>query len=357
MNSMLKRAATCVVFVAMASGIASAQVSLNGAGATFPAPLYKQWIAAFQKNHSDVQIDYQGKGSGAGISGITDKTIDFAGSDAPMSKKEIAKAGGDIVQIPATAGAVVLAYNIPGFNGELKLSGPVLADIFAGKITNWNDPKIAEINPGANLPDLTITPVERGDSSGTNFVFTSYLSTQSDDFKNNVGHGKTVTWPGGQLGQKNDGVTSLIKDNKGAIGYIELNYAMANNIPFATLQNKDGNFVKASPDSVSAAGAAGVAAGDGSKLTVDIWNQSGAGAYPISSFTYIIVYKDLSYLKDQTKAQTLVDFLTWATSDGQSLSAAAGYAPLAADVQKKVSDVIGSLTFSGQPMKRVADAR
>jgi phosphate ABC transporter phosphate-binding protein len=272
-----------------------------------------------------------------------------------MSKKEIAKAG-DIVQFPATAGAVVLAYNLPDFNGELKLSGPVLADIFAGKISKWNDPKIAELNAGAAFPDLAITPVERGDSSGTNFVFTSYLSTQSDDFRDNIGHGKTVTWPGGQLGQKNDGVTSLIKDNKGAIGYIELNYAMANNIPFATLKNKDGVFVKASPDSVSAAGAAAIANG-GSDLTSSIWNQSGANTYPISSFTYIIVYKDLDYLKDPAKAQTLVDFLNWATTDGQRLSAALGYAPLSAEVQGKVSDVIGSLTYSGQPLKKLADAK
>ena len=214
-----------------------------------------------------------------------------------------------------------------------------------------------ELNAGAALPDLAITPVERGDSSGTNFVFSSYLSTQSDDFRDNVGHGKTVKWPGGQLGQKNDGVTSLIKDNKGAIGYIELNYALANNIPFATLKNKDGSFVKPSTDSVSAAGTAGVAAGDGSTLTVNIWNQSGADVYPISTFTYIIVYKDLEYLKDPTKAQTLVDFLTWATTDGQSLSAAAGYAPLSADVQKKVGDVLSALTYSGQPLKKVADAK
>ena len=290
MISVLKRTAACVALVTMIGGIASAQVSLNGAGATFPAPLYKQWIAAYQKSHTDAQIDYQGKGSGAGISGITDKTIDFAGSDAPMSKKEIAKTGGDIVQIPATAGAVVLAYNIPGFNGELKLSGPVLADIFGGKITNWNDPKIAEINRGGKSAGSgDHAGGARAIAAGRTFVFTSYLSTQSDDFKNNIGHGKTVTWPGGQLGQKNDGVTSLIKDNKGAIGYIELNYAMANNIPFATLQNKDGDFVKASPDSVSAAGAAGVAAGDGSKLTVDIWNQSGAGG--LSDFFVHLYYR------------------------------------------------------------------
>jgi phosphate ABC transporter phosphate-binding protein len=330
---------------------AGAEVRLDGAGATFPAPLYQEWITTYQKSHPDVQIDYQAKGSGAGISGITDKTVDFAGSDAPMGKKEIAKAG-DVVQIPVTAGAVVLAYNLPGFNGELKLSGPVLADVFSGKITKWNDSKIADLNAGATLPDLAITPVERGDSSGTNFVFTSYLSTQSDDFRDNIGHGKTVKWPGGQLGQKNDGVTSLIKDNPGAIGYIELNYAMANNIPFATLQNKSGKFVKASPDSVSAAGTAALAKG-GDSLTVNIWNQDGDDAYPISSFTYIIVYKDLAYLKDQAKAQTLVDFLTWATSSsGQDLAGPKGYAPLSADVQKKVSDAISALTYDGQPVKK-----
>ncbi|MBV8781228.1 MAG: phosphate ABC transporter substrate-binding protein PstS [Phycisphaerae bacterium] len=346
----MRSAAVAVLGLSCAASFSFAQTKLNGAGATFPAPLYKAWIEAYQKNHPDVQIDYQAKGSGAGVTGITDKTVDFAGSDAPMTKKEIEKAGGEIVQFPSAAGAVVLAYNLPGFNGELKLSGPVVADIFQSKITKWNDPKIAELNSGASLPDLQITPVERGDKSGTTFVFTSYLSTQSDDFKNNIGHDKQVQWPEGHLkGEKNDGVTSKIKDNKGAIGYIELNYAMENSVPFATLQNKDGKFVKASPESVSAAGAAATASG--SSVITNIWNQSGDNSYPISSFTYLIVYKDLAYVKDEAKAKTLVDFLKWATTGGQDETGPKGYAPLDSELQKKVGETISSLTFNGQPVK------
>ena len=334
----------------LASSLTFAQTRLSGTGATFPEPLYKEWISDYQKTHPDVQIDYQGKGSGAGVAGITDKTVDFAASDAPMTKKEIAKAGGAIVQFPAAAGAVVLAYNLPGFEGELKLSGPVLADIFQSKISKWNDPRIAALNAGVALPDLNIVPVERGDKSGTTFVFTSYLATQSEDFKNNIGHDKQVSWPDGHLkGEKNDGVTSKIKDNKGTIGYIELNYAIENHIPFATLQNKSGKFVKASPQSVSAAGTAGVHSGD--SVVSNIWDEVGDDVYPISSFTYLIVYKDLSYVRDESKANTLVDFFKRSTTDGQKAASAKGYAPLDSDLQKKVGDLLDSLTFKGQPLR------
>jgi phosphate transport system substrate-binding protein len=340
---------TVAVAIALGSSIAMAETRLNGAGATFPNPIYQRWMTDYQKINPDIKIDYQSIGSGGGIKGITDKTIDFAGSDAPMSKKERAAVKQPVVHIPTVAGAVVLAYNLPNLSGELKLTGPIIADIYMGKITQWNDPKLAQINPGLKLPNSTITPVWRTDGSGTNFVFTNYLTTQSDDFTSTIGAGKQVKWPVGQGGKGNEGVTAAVQQTPGAIGYIELTYAKANNIPFALLQNKDGKFIKASPDSVAAAGAGAVAQMIDKNLAVDIWNQPGQDAYPIAAFTYIIVYQDLSYLKDPNKAKALVNFLTWATtSDGQKLAAEMDYAPLAPAVQQKVKAVLNSLTWDGK---------
>ena len=348
MISLLKKTAAVAVF-AVSSTVAMAETKLTGAGATFPNPIYQKWVTDYQKSHPDVKIDYQSIGSGGGIKGITEKTIDFAGSDAPMSKKELAAAGGEVVHIPTVAGAVVAAYNLPDFQGELKLDGPTLADIFQGKITKWNDPKIAALNGGAKLPTLGITPAWRTDGSGTTFVFTNYLATQSEDFKGSVGMGKQVKWPTGQGGKGNEGVTAAVQGTPGAIGYIELNYATQNKISFASIKNKDGQFVKASPESVSAAGAGALDKMDKS-LAVDIWNQAGADAYPIAAFTYVIVYKDLGYLKDQAKAKALVEFLKWATTEGQSTAKEMDYAPLAEPVRKKVEAALGTLTWSGSPV-------
>ena len=331
----------------LTAATARAEVRLQGAGATFPNPIYQRWVTEYQKSNPDVKIDYQSIGSGGGIKGITEKTIDFAGSDAPMSKKEIAAAGGEVVHIPTVAGAVVAAYNLPGFSGELKLDGAVLADIYMGKITKWNDAKIAALNEGAQLPDLAITPAWRTDGSGTTFVFTNYLATQSDEYKNSVGMGKQVKWPVGQGGKGNEGVMAAVQQTPGGIGYVEVNYATANKIPFALMKNGSGKFVKASPQGISAAGEGAVEKMDKS-LAVDIWNQPGDTAYPISAFTYIIVYKDLGYLKDQNKAKALVAFLKWATRDGQSLAMEMDYAPLSDGVKKKVAEAIDSLSWQGQ---------
>jgi phosphate transport system substrate-binding protein len=347
MLSFLKTAAVAVL--ALGTTVATAETKLTGAGATFPNPIYQRWVTDYQKSHPDVKIDYQSIGSGGGIKGITEKTIDFAGSDAPMSRKELAAAGGEVVHIPTVAGAVVAAYNLPGLQGELKLDGPTLADIFQGKVTKWNDPKIAALNAGSNLPDTGITPVWRTDGSGTTFVFTNYLATQSEDFKSSVGMGKQVKWPTGQGGKGNEGVTAAVQGTAGAIGYVELNYATQNKVPFATLKNKDGKFIKASPQSVSAAGA-GAVDQMGKSLAVNIWDQPGAESYPIAAFTYIIVYKDLGYLKDQNKAKAVVGFLKWATTEGQATATAMDYAPLAPAVQKKVADALGTLTWSGSPV-------
>jgi phosphate transport system substrate-binding protein len=338
----------------MGASIAMADVQIQAGGATFPNPIYQQWIKDFGQAHSDTKIAYASKGSGAGIGGLLDKTFDFAGSDAPMNDKEIAKAqtaGGDVVEIPSVAGAVVLAYNLPGVNGDLNLSGQVLADIFLGKITKWNDSAITALNPNMTLPATDITTVHRSDGSGTNFVFTSYLSTQSDDFQTNVGFGKTVKWPSGQGGSGNAGVTQAVQKTEGALGYIELNYALAQHVPFALLQNNNGKFIKASPDSVSAAGEGAVKDMDEDKtLAVRLWSRDGDAVYPISSFTYLICYKDLSYLKDQAKAQAIVDFFWYATHDGQAKAPDMTYAPLSAGVQQRVEQAIGTITFNGQPL-------
>lgn len=347
MLALLKKTAT-VAAIALTTTIASAEVRLTGGGATFPNPIYQRWVTEYQKSHPDVKIDYQSIGSGGGIKGITEKTFDFAGSDAPMSKKEIEAAKNPVVHIPTVAGAVVLAYNLPGISGEVKLTGPIVADIYLGKIKKWNDPAITSINAGTKLPDLGITPVYRTDGSGTTFVFTSYVATQSDNFKDNIGASKTVQFPLGQGGKGNEGVTAAVQQTPGAIGYIEVNYATGNKVPFALLKNKDGHFIKASPKTIAAAGDAAVAQMKDS-LAVDLWNQSGSDVYPISAFTYVIVYKDLSYLKDESKAKALLAFLTWATTQpGQAFAESMDYAPLATGVQGKVADAIKSLNWAGK---------
>lgn len=321
---------------------ALADVRLQGSGATFPNPIYQRWVTEYGKAHPDVKIDYQSIGSGGGIKAITEKTVDFAGSDAPMSKSELQKTGSPMVHIPTVAGAVVLAYNLPGLSGELQLSGQVVAEIFMGKITKWNDPKIAALNPGVTLPATAIVPVYRTDGSGTTFVFTNYLGTQSEDFKGSVGTGKQVSWPTGQGGKGSEGVAAGVQQTAGAIGYIEMNYAEANHIKFALLQNKAGKFVKASPASVAAAGAAAVSQMKDS-LAVNIWNQDGADAYPIAAFTYIIVYKDLSNIQDAAKRAALTDFLKWSLTDGSKIAAEMTYAPLAEAVQAKALQAIDGL--------------
>lgn len=351
MLKLMKKAAVAAVVLGTC-GLASAAVRLQGAGASFPNPIYQRWVTEYQKEHPDVRIDYQSIGSGGGIKGITQKTVHFAGSDAPMNKKELAAVKDNVLHIPTVAGSVVPAYNVPDFEGELNLSGEVLAEIYLGKISTWNDPKIAALNEGANLPDMPITPAWRTDGSGTNFVFTNYLATQSEEFKSSVGMGKSVEWPAGQGGKGSEGVAAIVQSTPGALGYIEVNYATQNNIKFASVKNEAGKFVKASPESVAAAGAGAVKQMKApAGLAVDIWNQPGDEAYPIAAYTYIIVYKDLNNLGSQEEAQALVDFLNWATHDGQAMAGEMDYAPLAPAVQKQVSAALNSLTYNGEPVK------
>jgi phosphate transport system substrate-binding protein len=347
---MLKFIKTAAVAATLlAASAAGAQTSVKGEGASFPAPLYQKWIAVYSAAKG-LAIDYQPSGSGAGIKSISAKTVDFAGSDAPLNKKEKEGVQGEIVHIPTTAGAVVLAYNLPGFAGDLKLSGAVVADIYLGKVRKWNDPAIAALNAGAALPDLAVVPAWRSDGSGTTWVFTNYLSTQSPEFSNKVGASKAVKWPAGTGGDKNAGVAAAVKSLKGAVGYVELNFAEANMIPHALMRNADGKFVKATPDAVNKASVAAAGRMKPGALNVNIWNQPGADVYPIAAFSYVLVYKDLGYLKDPAKAKALVEFLSWAVADGQKYAAELTYAPLAPDAVSQIQAQLKQLTFDGQPV-------
>ncbi|MBK7642790.1 MAG: phosphate ABC transporter substrate-binding protein PstS [Planctomycetes bacterium] len=329
-----------------------ADVHLQGAGATFPAPFYSRLVAEYQKLHPDVKIDYQAIGSGGGIKAITDGTVDFAGSDAPLGKKELEACGAEnIVQIPSCAGAVVPAYNIPGVSAELKFTGEALADIFMGKINKWNDPRLVALNPTAGLPDLAITPAWRTDGSGTTYVWTNYLCTQSNSFKESIGAGKSVSWPLGQGGKGNQGVSAVLQSTTGSIGYIEENYADENKIPYGSVKNKAGKFVKATPETVSKAGLSAAAQMKGSVLAANMWDGEGEETYPIASLTYLIVYKDLKSVKTREQAQEVVNFLWWATHEGQKYAGKLNYAPLAPEMTKKVEEALAGLTFQGRPVK------
>jgi phosphate transport system substrate-binding protein len=343
------RTAAAIGIVALGTTVASAQQRLSGAGSSFIDPLFQRWVTEYQKSHPQVQINYTGNGSGAGVKGITEKTIDFGASDAPLSAKELAAMGGadKVVQVPMTAGGVVPAYNLPGVSGEVKFTGEVLADIYLGKIKKWNDPKLAELNSGIKLPDVAITPAYRSDGSGTTYIWTSYLSTQSEEFKGKVGASKSVQWPAGQGGAQNAGVAAIVQQTVGGIGYIEQAYADQNKIPYGAVKNKNGKFLKASPEAVSAAGAGAMEMMKGDVIAADIWNQPGDTAYPISGFTYVIIYKDLSNVKSKQQAEALVGFLRWAVNDGQAISPTLDYAPLASGVKQKVMDAISHVTYQG----------
>jgi phosphate transport system substrate-binding protein len=327
----------------------SGQVQLTGAGSTFVAPMYENMIANFTQAHPSIKINYGAIGSGGGVKGFLDKTLDFAGSDAPLLDSEQTKAGGadNIIQIPSVAGGVVPAYNLPGI-AELKFSGSVLADIYMGNIQNWNDPQIAALNPGVNLPATAITPAYRSDASGTNSVWTNYLATQSPAFKSSIGIGKQVKFPVGQGGSGNAGVAAIVKQTPGAIGYIEQNFADKNGITYGPVQNKNGKFVKCSPDTVAAAGAGAADTFQGHVLKANIWNQPGDDAYPIASFTYLIAYKDLNNVKTKDQAQAVVDFFWFATHDGQKAAPGLFYAPLAAAVQAKDETAMAGFTYKGE---------
>ncbi len=315
---------------AVATGAAAQNVQINGAGATFPYPIYSKWFAEYNKIHPEVQVNYQSIGSGGGIRQLTNDTVFFGATDGPMTNDQIQAAGRSILHYPTVLGGVVPVYNIPGFDGELKFTGQALADIILGKITKWNDPAIAKENPGANLPALDITVAHRSDGSGTTYIFVDYLSKVSPEFKQKVGVATSVNWPVGVGGKGNEGVSGLVKQTPGAIGYVELIYALQNKIAYGSVKNKDGNFVRASVDSVTAA-ASSAAAQMPADFRVSITNAPGPNAYPISSFTWLLFYESP---KDKQRAKIMVDFLKWALTDGQKFAPELGYAPLPEGVVK-----------------------
>ncbi len=324
------------------------RVSLHGAGATFPNPLYQKWLSEYGNLYPNIRIDYQSIGSGGGIKQLREQTVDFGASDAPMKDEDLKAAPGDIVHIPTVLGAVVITYNLAGVNQTLKFSPETLADIFLGKIKKWNDPKIAADNSGATLPANDIVVVNRSDGSGTSAVFTDYLSKVSPEWKEKVGTGTSPSWPVGIGGKGNEGVTGQIKNTPNTVGYVELAYAHQNKLPVAQIKNSSGNFIEPSIDAVTEA-AAGSAANTPEDLRVSITNAAGAQAYPISSYTYILVYKDQ---KDAAKGKALVDFLWWGIHDGERFAKDLQYAPLPADIVKRTEAKINSITAAGAPLRK-----
>jgi phosphate transport system substrate-binding protein len=316
--------------IAAIAGVTTAAqtIQINGAGATFPSPIYAKWFAEYNKLHPNVRINYQPLGSGAGIRQITERTVFFGASDSPMTQEQLLAAPGKILHLPTVLGAVVPLYNLPGVSQELKFSGPVLANIFLGKITKWNDPAIAALNAGVTLPSSDIVVAHRSDGSGTTYIWVDFLSKVSPEFKKTVGVGTSVKWPVGVAAAKNDGVAAIVAQTPGALGYVELIYAIQTKTAYGQVQNMNGKFVKASIDSVTAAAAA--AAGQmPPDFRVSITNAPGDAVYPISSFTWLLLYQEP---KDKAQGKVMVDFMKWALTDGQKFAGEMGYAPIPKNV-------------------------
>lgn len=348
---------SCLVFALACSGQGGGGVGpggtdaggvrLQGAGATFPNPLYQKWLSEYGKAHPDIKIDYQSIGSGGGIKQIKEQTVDFGASDAPMKDEDLKSAPGELLHIPTVLGAVVITYNLEGVTQPLRFSSNVIADIFLGKIKQWDDAAIKADNPGVTLPASAITVVHRSDGSGTSAVFTDYLSKVSPEWKEKVGTGTSPSWPTGQGGKGNEGVTGIVKNQPNTIGYVELAYATQNKLPVALVKNSSGNFIEPSLDAVTAAASESLASTP-EDLRVSITNTGGASAYPISSYTYILAYKDQ---KDAAKGKALVDFLWWAIHDGEGFAKGLQYAPLPADIVKRAETKINSITSGGKPLR------
>ena len=316
----------------------SAQTKLNGAGATFPYPIYSKWFSEYHNQHPDIEINYQSIGSGGGIRQVTAGTVDFGASDGPMTDEQLAAAKVKILHLPTVLGAVVPAYNIPGFRGELKFTPEIIAGIYLGKIGSWNDAAIAKENAGVTLPNQPIIVVHRSDGSGTTYIFTDYLSKISPDWKGQVGKGTSVSWPVGLGAKGNEGVAGMIRQMDGAFGYVELIYALQNNITYGSVKNSSGKFVKASLDSTTAAAASMKTMP--ADFRVSITNAPGGDSYPICSFTWLLVPTDW---KDKGKQKVFVDFLNWMLDQGQSLTAQLNYAPLPDSVKQKEKATIQTI--------------
>ena len=333
MTPLSRLAAACTL--ALMAGVAAQSLQaqslqINGAGATFPNPIYSKWFDEYGKKNPNVRINYQPIGSGGGIRQITAQTVFFGATDGPMTEEQILAAPGKIWHLPTVLGADVLVYNLPGVSGEIKFSGALLADIFLGKVTKWNDAALVKLNPAAKLPATDITVVHRSDASGTTYIFVDYLAKASPEWKKRVGVATSVNWPTGVGGKGNEGVAGLVQQVPGSIGYVELIYALQNKIAYGSVQNLAGEFVRASVASVTAA-AAGAATKMPADFRVSITNAEGKGVYPISSFTWLLLYENP---KDKAQSKAMVEFVKWALSDGQKFAPELGYAPLPAEVVK-----------------------
>ena len=341
------RITLALVGLAVATGGPVAAQGLTGAGATFPNPIYTKWFDAYHKK-TGIQINYQSIGSGGGIRQFTEGTVDFGASDGPMNESQIAAVSGNVLHVPTVLGAVVVTYNLPSIGDtKLKLDGNALVDIFMGRITMWNDPKRAKLNAGVKLPDLDLVVVHRSDGSGTSYIFTDFLNKFSREWRDKVGYATSVNWPVGLGGKGNEGVTQQIKQTEGAIGYVELIYALSNGLGFAQIQNSAGKFIEPSLGSVTSAAASAKLKSD-TDFRVSITNPPGDDAYPIASFTWLLVQKDA---KDAAKAKLIKDFLTWMiTPEAQKMAEELKYAPLPADVVKLVQARLGTLKAGGKAL-------
>jgi phosphate transport system substrate-binding protein len=337
---LMKRLVLAAAALAMLAPVVRAEmVQIDGAGATFPYPIYSKWFSEYNKLHPDVQINYQSIGSGGGIRQLSNQTVFFGATDGPMTKDQLAGAPGNVLHFPTVLGGVVPIYNIKD-NPELKFSGQTLADIFQRKITKWNDAAIAKDNPGVTLPAGDITVVHRADGSGTTYIWCDYLSKVSPEYKQKIGVATSVNWPSDTVGGKgNEGVSGTVQQTPGSIGYVELIYAIQNKLSYGSVKNADGNFLKASLETVTAAAAAteGKMPPD---FRVSITNAPGKNAYPASSFTWLLLYENA---KDKKKAQIMVDFMKWALTDGQKMAGDLGYAPLPASVVKMEMDALAKV--------------
>ncbi|PYP36989.1 MAG: phosphate ABC transporter substrate-binding protein PstS [Gemmatimonadetes bacterium] len=325
---------------------AAAQVKLNGAGATFPNIIYQDWILTYNKAHPDAQLNYQSIGSGGGIRQFSDGTVDFGATDAPMKDSAIAAIQGNVLHIPTVLGGDVPTYNLPEIKETLRFTPDILADIFLGKITKWSDARLAAVNPGVKLPAEDIVVVHRSDGSGTTFIWTDYLSKVSTEWDQKVGRGTSVNWPVGLGGKGNEGVTATVKQTPGALGYVELGYAMANQLPAGMVRNKAGKFITPSLESITAAAAGAMKEmGPSTDFRVSITNPEGDAAYPVSSFTWFLLHQQY---EDATKAATLVKFVWWAETDGQSRAAPLGYAPLPKPLRPWIEARLKTITAGGK---------
>ena len=316
--------------VAATVAVTAQTIRINGAGATFPNPIYSKWFDEYHKLHPNVEINYQSIGSGGGIRQITNQTVFFGASDGPMTNEQLTAAPGRILHFPTVLGADVPVYNIPGVSAELKFTGALLADIYLGKVTKWNDQAIAKLNDGVKLPSTDITVVHRSDPSGTTYIWVDYLAKVSPEWKTKAGVATQVNWPVGVGGKGNEGVAGLVTQTPGSIGYVELIYALQNKISYGSVQNTAGEFLRASEQTVTAA-AASAAGKMPPDFRVSITNAPGKGAYPISSFTWLLLYENP---KDKAQAKIMMDFMKWMLSDGQKFAGGLGYAPLPAEVVK-----------------------